>query len=598
MRNEPMAASTEAGAREPQRHSWHRPLARRCVTRATIGVTLAAALVAGFLGAGIGTASATASATTATTAATTSSPGYYLALGDSVAFGYRPPQVTTNAQYENADNFAAYPNDVAAAENLVLVNASCPGETTSSMLSATAQSNGCENSYDPNSSTNPVAGGYRTYFPLHASYTGSQIAFAEQFLKAHPTTRLITLDIGANDAFICEADPATDDCTTTTALEALATQIETHLTTIYQDLRGTGYTGPIVTLDYYSTDYASATGDQGTEFLNSVINKPSTSVSPPVITANGYAAFEAPSAAYGGNTCAAGLLVKLPNGTCNVHPTLAGHRLLAQAIEQALAAAKVSVANPPSYRTAAADGGMFTFGGSGFYGSGVGSSAAATSTVVGVAEVPGGGGYWEVTAAGTVLAFGDAETFPTLPASTFGSPVVGIAATPEGQGYWLVTANGGVFTFGDAQFYGSMGGKPLNKPMVGIAAGPYGGGYWEVAADGGIFSFGDAQFYGSMGGKPLNKPVVGIATTPDGGGYWEVAADGGIFSFGDAQFYGSMGGKPLNKPVVGMAATPDGGGYWEVAADGGIFSFGDAQFYGSMGGKPLNKPMVGMATTG
>jgi len=405
----------------------------------------------------------------ATTAASTASPGYYLALGDSVAFGYRPSQVTTNAQYENADNFAAYPNDVAAAENLVLVNASCPGETTSSMLSATAQSNGCENSYDPNASTNPVPGGYRTLFPLHASYTGSQIAFAEQFLKAHPTTRLITLDIGANDAFICEADPERDDCTTQSALTEVATQVETNLAQIYQDLRGTGYTGPIVTLDYYSTDYASTTGTAGTEFLNNAINAASTSVSPPVITANGYAAFQAPSAAYGGNTCAAGLLVKLPNGTCNVHPTLAGHRLLAQAIEQALTSAKISVANPPGYRTAAADGGMFTFGGSAFDGSGVGSSAAATSTVVGVAEVPGGGGYWMVTAAGTVLAFGHAETLPTLPASAFGSPVVGIAATPDGAGYWEVAADGGIFSFGDAGFYGSMGGQPLNKPMVGMA---------------------------------------------------------------------------------------------------------------------------------
>jgi lysophospholipase L1-like esterase len=595
-----MAAGTEAEAREPRHHGWYRQFARRCITRATVGVTLAAALVTGFLGAGIGTASAT-TATTATTAAPGayfSTPGYYLALGDSVAFGYRPPQVTTTAQYANADNFVGYPTDVAAAENLVLVNASCPGETTASMLSATAQSNGCENSYNPSSSTNPVPGGYRTTSPLHVSYTGSQIAFAEQFLKAHPTTRLITLDIGANDAFICEATPGTKNCTTSTALANLATQIDTNLTTIYKDLRGTGYTGPIVTLDYYSTDYASTAGDEGTQYLNAVINKPSTSVNPPVITANGYAAFETPSSAFGGSTCAAGLLVKLPNGTCNVHPTLYGHRLLAQAIEQALTSAKVSVANPPGYRMAAADGGMFAFGGSAFDGSGAGSSATATSKVVGVAEVPGGGGYWMVTAAGTVLPFGDAATFPTLPASVLGSPVVGIAATPEGQGYWLVTSNGGVFSFGDAGFYGSMGGKPLNKPIVGIAAAPYGGGYWEVAADGGIFAFGDAQFYGSMGGKPLNKPIVGIAATPDGGGYWEVAADGGIFAFGDAGFYGSMGGKPLNKPIVGIAATPDSGGYWEVAADGGIFAFGDAQFDGSMGGKPLDEPVVGMAATG
>ena len=39
------------------------------------------------------------------------------------------------------------------------------------------------------------------------------------------------------------------------------------------------------------------------------------------------------SAAFGGSPCAAGLLIKLPDGTCNIHPSPAGHLLLAQAIE-------------------------------------------------------------------------------------------------------------------------------------------------------------------------------------------------------------------------------------------------------------------------
>jgi hypothetical protein len=49
--------------------------------------------------------------------------------------------------------------------------------------------------------------------------------------------------------------------------------------------------------------------------------------------ADGFAAFEGPSAAFGGSPCAAGLLIKLPDGTCNIHPSPAGHLLLAQAIE-------------------------------------------------------------------------------------------------------------------------------------------------------------------------------------------------------------------------------------------------------------------------
>ena len=217
--------------------------------------------------------------------------------------------------------------------------------------------------------------------------------------------------------------------------------------------------------------------------------------------------------------------------------------------------------------------------------------------VVGTAATPDGWGYWLVASDGGVFSYGDAGFYGSAGGTPLNKPIVGMAATPDGGGYWLVASDGGVFSYGDARFYGSAGGSPLNKPVVGMAATPDGGGYWLVASDGGVFSYGDAGFYGSAGGTPLNKPVVGMAATPDGGGYWLVASDGGVFSYGDARFYGSAGGTPLNKPVVGMAATPDGGGYWLVASDGGVFSYGDAGFYGSAGGTPLNKPVVGMAAT-
>ena len=169
---------------------------------------------------------------------------------------------------------------------------------------------------------------------------------------------------------------------------------------------------------------------------------------------------------------------------------------------------------------------------------------------------PSSRSYWEVASDGGIFSFGGAGFFGSMGGTPLNKPVVGIASTPDGQGYWEVAADGGIFAFGDAGYFGSMGGTPLNKPVVGIASTPDGQGYWEVAADGGIFAFGDAGFFGSMGGTPLNKPVVGIASTPDGQGYWEVAADGGIFAFGDAGYFGSMGGTPLNKPIVGYGRHP------------------------------------------
>ncbi len=249
---------------------------------------------------------------------------------------------------------------------------------------------------------------------------------------------------------------------------------------------------------------------------------------------------------------------------------------------------------PSGYWTVASDGGIFSFGTTGFYGSMGGRRLALP--IVGMAPTPSSQGYWLVASDGGVFAFGDAGFHGSTGDIHLDKPVVGMAATPDGGGYWLVASDGGVFAFGDAGFYGSTGNIHLAKPVVGMAATPDGGGYWLVASDGGVFAFGDAGFYGSTGNIHLAKPVVGMAATPDGGGYWLVASDGGVFAFGDAGFHGSTGDIHLAKPVVGMAATPDGGGYWLVASDGGIFGFGGRYggFYGSMGATPLAKPMVGI----
>ncbi len=249
-------------------------------------------------------------------------------------------------------------------------------------------------------------------------------------------------------------------------------------------------------------------------------------------------------------------------------------------------------ANLGGYREAAADGGIFTFGSFGFYGS-MGSTPL-NKPVVGIASTPLTPGYWEVASDGGIFSFGTAQFYGSMGGTRLNAPMVGMAPTPDGLGYYLFASDGGVFCFGDASFFGSMGSMHLNKPIVGGAVTPDGKGYDLFASDGGVFSFGDAGFHGSEGAVHLNQPVVGGATTPSGGGYYLVAADGGLFAFGDAVYNGSMGGTHLNKPVVGMQVTPNNGGYNLVASDGGIFSFGNAQFYGSMGGRTLNQPVIGI----
>ena len=250
--------------------------------------------------------------------------GTYLALGDSVAFGYVPPQAVPAPNYRSANSFVGYPEDVGQALRLGVWNASCPGETTASMLVTGAPSNGCENS--PGSSI-----GYRTQFPLHVQYQGTQMEYALEYLAVHRHTQLVTINIGANDAFLCQETTA-DMCASPTELQALVQEIRANLTAIYTQIRDVAhYQGLLVALTYYSLSYSSLAAEQGALLLNSVITSATTAFGGKV--ADGFAAFEGPSAAFGGDPCVAGLLIKLPDGTCNVHPSPAGHLLLARAIE-------------------------------------------------------------------------------------------------------------------------------------------------------------------------------------------------------------------------------------------------------------------------
>jgi lysophospholipase L1-like esterase len=117
----------------------------------------------------------------------------------------------------------------------------------------------------------------------------------------------------------------------------VANTIATNLATIFHELRvDAGYTGPIVALTYYSLSYSDPASVASAEFLDSVIAGVTTASGG--IVADGFAAFQGPSLPFGGDPCAAGLLIKLPNGTCNIHPSPAGQRLLAAAIAKAIGA--------------------------------------------------------------------------------------------------------------------------------------------------------------------------------------------------------------------------------------------------------------------
>jgi subtilisin family serine protease len=259
-------------------------------------------------------------------------------------------------------------------------------------------------------------------------------------------------------------------------------------------------------------------------------------------------------------------------------------------VDAALAAAaplrKASLGT--GYWMLSAAGDVYAFGDAAHYGGGSSPGA------VDIEPTLTGKGYWILTANGQIISRGDAAPYVSV-ALAPGERAVSLSANPAGSGLWVFTDKGRAVTRGDAPFKGDMSGVPLDGPVLGSVATPTGQGYWIVASDGGIFSFGDAAFHGSTGGMRLNKPVMSMAPSDDGRGYWLVASDGGIFAFG-VPFYGSMGSTPLNKPVSGMVPGP--GGYLMVAEDGGIFAFGDVRFHGSLAKTPPASPVVAVALLG
>ncbi|HET9770101.1 MAG TPA: S8 family serine peptidase, partial [Acidimicrobiia bacterium] len=240
------------------------------------------------------------------------------------------------------------------------------------------------------------------------------------------------------------------------------------------------------------------------------------------------------------------------------------------------------------YWMLSAAGDVYAFGDAAHHGNAFASGA------VDIEPTLTGKGYWILTAAGQIISRGDAAPYMNV-TLTPGERAVSLSANPAGSGLWVFTDKGRAVTRGDVPFKGDMSGVPLNGAVLGSVATPSGQGYWMVASDGGIFSFGDAAFHGSTGGMRLNKPVMSMAPSDDGRGYWLVASDGGIFAFG-VPFHGSRGSTPLNKPVSGMVPGP--GGYLMVAEDGGIFAFGNVPFHGSLAKTPPASPVVAVALLG
>jgi lysophospholipase L1-like esterase len=239
----------------------------------------------------------------------------YLALGDSVPFGFSP-----FVSASDADGFVGYPEDLARVLDQGVRNATCPGETSGSLISTSAPDNGCQ--------------AFRSVGDLHVNYQGSQLSYAVAFLRAHKHTSLVTMTIGANDIFLLQKACNNVVPCIVGGLPALFASLQANLTAIYQAIRSTGYQGRIVALTYYVTNYNDPVAVLVVSSLNAVVSGVTLGFGGRV--ADGFNAFGAIAlSSAGGDSCAAGLLIKLADGTCNIHPSAFGAKVLAQAVEAA-----------------------------------------------------------------------------------------------------------------------------------------------------------------------------------------------------------------------------------------------------------------------
>jgi lysophospholipase L1-like esterase len=268
----------------------------------------------------------------------------YLALGDSVAFGFNPTLFIPTLPPPTPAQFTGYPETVAKVDHLLQskkeVNAACPGETSGSFINTMAPDNGC-NGLGPQGQPS-----FKTSIGLHTNYSGSQLDFAISQLSDNKHINLVTLGIGGNDLLLVEefclahsTDPASFAACVTSpgmlgtpqapgvVIQSYAANLTYILTTIRQH-----YSGTLVLVNNYSPS-ADTLFIEAVAFLDGVAAQVGAGFGVKFADSftaflNASALFPSPVPPHNGDPCAAGLLIRLSATTCDVHPSPLGRDLL------------------------------------------------------------------------------------------------------------------------------------------------------------------------------------------------------------------------------------------------------------------------------
>ena len=181
---------------------------------------------------------------------------FYLALGDSLAFGYQLIKFNDNLPTENPAAFnTGYVDDFSTMLQSVnpgiqTMNFACPDESTVSFINGQCP--------------------YTAFgFALHSSYSGSQLDAALGFLHAHPgEVSPITIDLGVNDLNIC-SDP--------TCVVAQIHVVAVNMASILSALRNAAPSAEIIVMQYYNP-YGDPIRNSVAQALNAALASDATAI--------------------------------------------------------------------------------------------------------------------------------------------------------------------------------------------------------------------------------------------------------------------------------------------------------------------------------
>jgi lysophospholipase L1-like esterase len=229
---------------------------------------------------------------------------YYLALGDSLAYGYQP-----NGTYSQgyADDFYA---NLQSHGTSHFTNLGCPGETSKTFLN----------------------GGCPYWFIRKSFYLGSQMSAALSFIKNHAgQVSPVTIDIGANDVL---GDINKSTCAISSTWPTDLATFNTNFTSILKQLSSAlNGKGDLLVMNYYDPFENQCAGNTAIlsdlQQMNNAIQSDTTGTSAQVVDA--YTAFG--TGAIPGsnpNICSYTWMCSSYN---DIHPTQTGYSVIAGKFE-------------------------------------------------------------------------------------------------------------------------------------------------------------------------------------------------------------------------------------------------------------------------